>query len=95
VEIAKVDSRGRILLPRSVRKALGLKPRDSIVIKVEGDHAILKKAYEPKAILEKLLGDITFIRELRKAAEGEALREIGDKDPRDMLISTGEGNRRE
>jgi len=72
-----------------------LKPGDSIVIKVEGDHAILKKACEPKAILEKLLGDITFTRELRKAAEGEALREIEDKYPRDVLISTGEGNHRE
>jgi len=78
VETIRVDSRGRIVLPRSVRAALGVKPGDLVVIRLEGDQAVLRKARDPEEVLERLLGDLTFSRDLRGAAEREALKMIGE-----------------
>lgn len=37
---------------------------------------MIKKASDPEKVLERLLGDLTFSRELRKSAELEALKEV-------------------
>jgi len=87
METTRVDSRGRIVLPRSVRAALGVKPGDVVVIQLEGDRAVLRKACDPEEVLEKLLGDLTFSRELRRAAERMAL-EVVESEPRGDRLPT-------
>jgi antitoxin PrlF len=41
--IATVTSRGQITLPKSVRGALGLKPGDRVLFRVQDDGALLAK----------------------------------------------------
>ena len=47
--IRKVDELGRIVLPREMRRILGIKPGDSINITAEDDKIVLGK-YEPTCI---------------------------------------------
>jgi len=71
-----VDSKGRIVLPKNVRKKLGLKEGDKVVITLEKDGILIKKLEDPEKVLEELLGDLTFSRELRRVAERQALKEV-------------------
>jgi AbrB family looped-hinge helix DNA binding protein len=41
--IAKMTSRGRVTVPKEVRKRLHLKPHDKISFSIEEDHAILRQ----------------------------------------------------
>ena len=77
MSLARIDSRGRVVLPKRVREALGLRRGDMVVVEVEGERIVIRKALDPAEVLEKLLGDLAFSRELRKVAEREALREVG------------------
>ncbi|MGC9021313.1 MAG: AbrB/MazE/SpoVT family DNA-binding domain-containing protein [Candidatus Methanodesulfokora sp.] len=76
VERARIDSRGRIVIPRKMREKLKLKEGEEVLIILEKDCLLIKKAEDPEKTLEKLLGDLTFSRELRKVAEQEALKEV-------------------
>jgi AbrB family looped-hinge helix DNA binding protein len=40
---AKLSSKNQIVIPREVRKQLGLKPGDNIVLALHGDTAIMRK----------------------------------------------------
>ena len=40
--IAVISSKGQMTIPREVRKVLGLKPSEKVIIVVEGDQAIIK-----------------------------------------------------
>lgn len=40
---ARLSSKSQIVVPADVRRRLGLKPGDEVVIVVEGDHAILRR----------------------------------------------------
>ncbi len=71
-----MDSKGRIVLPKNVRKKLGLKEGDKVVITLEKDGILIKKLEDPEKVLEELLGDLTFSRELRRVAERQALKEV-------------------
>jgi AbrB family looped-hinge helix DNA binding protein len=53
--MAKIDERGRIYLPKSVRKRLSLKPGDGVYIKISGEAFTV---YTIKAI-EKQLAEAT------------------------------------
>ncbi len=44
--VRKLDELGRIVLPKDLRKSLGLSEKDPLEIYVEGNNIILKK-YEP------------------------------------------------
>lgn len=41
---AKVDAKGRITVPKSIRDALGLRGSGTLVFRVEGDHAVVTVA---------------------------------------------------
>ena len=47
--VRRLDDLGRIVLPRELRKILGINPRDSLEIFMDGDCVILRK-YEPQCI---------------------------------------------
>ena len=40
--IATLTSKGQMTIPKEVRKALNLKPREKVIIVVDGDHAVIK-----------------------------------------------------
>lgn len=42
--ISQISSRGQVTLPASVRKALGLKPGDALLIEVEDGRVVLEPA---------------------------------------------------
>jgi len=43
ITAAKLSSHGQIVLPASVREALGLQAGDSLIVAVQGDKIILRK----------------------------------------------------
>lgn len=75
----RVDEKGRITLPKEVRVALGIRPGDELSIDVVGEKIVIEKSTNPFEKLGKLLGDISFSRKLRLAAEQEALRSIRER----------------
>lgn len=75
---SRVDGKGRIVLPKKVRKALNLREGDEVVIILKGGRLILEKAENPFKVIEEILGDLTFSRELRRIAEKEALKVVGE-----------------
>ena len=40
---AKITSKGQVTLPKAVRDALGIKPGDAVVFRVEGNRAVLAR----------------------------------------------------
>jgi len=73
---ARLDSRGRLVIPKQLREAVGLREGDEVVISVRGSSLVITKAGDPFARLGRLLGDLTFDRSLRRVAEKEASREV-------------------
>ncbi|WP_342535694.1 AbrB/MazE/SpoVT family DNA-binding domain-containing protein [Lysinibacillus sp. FSL K6-1151] len=63
----KVDELGRIVIPKEIRRNLGIEEKDSLEIFTEGSNLILRK-YEPvsenkirtQVKLEKLLSELTL-----------------------------------
>ena len=73
-----MDGKGRIVLPKKVREALNLREGDEVVIILKGGRIILEKAENPFKVIEEIQGDLTFSRELRRIAEKEALKVVGE-----------------
>ena len=75
----RVDERGRITLPSSVRRRLNIRPGDELVVSVVGDRIVIEKASNPFEKLAGILEDLTFDRSLRVAAEREAIRAVEER----------------
>ncbi len=73
----RIDKRGRIVIPREMREKLRIEEGEELEIRLEGDRIVIKKVESPFKVLEDLLGDLTFSRDLRRVAEEEALKEVG------------------
>ncbi len=73
----RIDKRGRIVIPREMREKLRIEEGEELEIRLEGDRIVIKKVESPLKVLEDLLGDLTFSRDLRRVAEEEALKEVG------------------
>jgi bifunctional DNA-binding transcriptional regulator/antitoxin component of YhaV-PrlF toxin-antitoxin module len=69
-----VDGRGRVTLPKDIREKVNIKEDGK-----EGS-IMIGKAEDPFKLLEKLLGDLSFDRSLRKVAEKQAMKEISDNE---------------
>ena len=52
--MAKVDSKGRIVLPQDVRERLGVTPGTEIDIREEGGKAIIEPEDDPERIIERM-----------------------------------------
>ena len=72
----RVDSKGRVVLPKKFRDTLGIKEREELILILRNNRIIVEKVENPFRVLEEVLGDLTFSRELRKTAEEEALKEV-------------------
>jgi antitoxin PrlF len=51
MKTAKVTFKGQITIPKAVREALNIAEGDSVLLKIEGDHAILRPI-KKKPLLE-------------------------------------------
>ncbi len=72
--VVLVDSKGRVTLPRDVRRSLGVKPGDRFRITVVGSRIVLEKAEDPFEVLNRILKDVRFDRKAREKAEEERRR---------------------
>ena len=52
--MAKVDSKGRIVLPQEVRERLGITPGAEVDVREEGGKAIVEPEDSPDEILERM-----------------------------------------
>ena len=79
MQMAKVSSKYQIVIPKSVREALELRPGDRLLIVTEGDKAVMR--LRPRSYSEHMRGlhkevwqgiDATeYVREERKSWEQE------------------------
>ncbi len=72
----RVDEKGRITLPKSLREVLNIMPGDELVLDVKGDKIVIEKSVNPFEKLGKLMGNISFNREMRVEAERELLKVV-------------------
>ncbi len=43
---AKLSKKAQLVLPASIRRRLNIRPGDRLILEVEGDHVVLRKAPE-------------------------------------------------
>ena len=43
--LSKIDNLGRVVIPKSIRKALNIEHNDEISLHVEGESLVIKKGY--------------------------------------------------
>ena len=56
--LSKIDNLGRVVIPKSIRKALNIEHNDEISMYVEGENLIISKGYQNCGICESK--DIKF-----------------------------------
>lgn len=52
--MAKIDSKGRIVLPQEVRKRLGITPGTEVEVHEEDGKAVIEPEDNPKQIIERM-----------------------------------------
>lgn len=67
---ARISSKGQLTVPKAVRDALGIREGDAVVLRVEGDRAVLARTPD----LLALAGTIDVPAEKRNVAWDEVLR---------------------
>ena len=79
--IVKVDSKGRITLPKEVRDKLGIYPNSKVLIEVKKSSEVLIKpiSKDPSEELAEILGDFIFTREDRVKVEKILLKSLSVK----------------
>ena len=72
--LVQIGKRGQLTLPAEVRRALGLKPGDALVVRVEKGRVVL----EPAVVLPVEIYDEARLREFEEAVrlEPEEVEEI-------------------
>ncbi len=49
---ATLSSKSQLVLPAEIRRKLGIRPGDRLIVELEGDHAVVRKA--PRSDVEAL-----------------------------------------
>jgi AbrB family looped-hinge helix DNA binding protein len=77
-EVTTISEKGQVVIPQSIRKELGIKPKNKFVVYGRGDTIILKKLELPN--LKKEWEDIfkQMDKKELKLSEEEILKEIAD-----------------
>jgi AbrB family looped-hinge helix DNA binding protein len=52
--MAKVDSKGRVVLPQAVRERLGIVPGTEVEIRTKGGRAVIEPERDPEYIIERM-----------------------------------------
>lgn len=68
---------GRVLIPVGIRRAAGMEPGSSVVVRLEGDHVVLIAREAIKRRLQHMFADIdsSMAQELINERRSEASRE--------------------
>ena len=76
--VVRVDSKGRITLPKEVREKCGIAPGSKVMVEVKGRGEVLVRVVEkdPSEELAKLLKGFTFTRKSRIRAEKLLFKEV-------------------
>ncbi len=71
MSIVKVDSKGRITLPREVREKAGIKPGSRLIVYARSSGEIIVRLVgkDPSEELAEILGEFTLTRKDRVEAE--------------------------
>jgi AbrB family looped-hinge helix DNA binding protein len=77
-EVTTISEKGQVVIPQSIRKELGIKPKNKFVVYGRGDTIILKKLDLPN--LKKEWEEIfkQMDKKELKVSEDEILKEIAD-----------------
>ncbi len=78
VSIVRVDSKGRITLPKEVREKAGIKPGSRLVVYTRGSGEIVVRlvSRDPSEEIAEILGEFTLTRKDRVRAEKILLEDI-------------------
>lgn len=52
--MAKVDSKGRIVLPQDLRERLGLEPGVAVDVREEDGHVVVEREDDPESIIQEM-----------------------------------------
>nr|WP_289846492.1 AbrB/MazE/SpoVT family DNA-binding domain-containing protein [Thermococcus alcaliphilus] len=76
VGITKVDEKGRILLPKEIRKKLRIKKGEEFLITELDNETIILKRFDVKSMLQELVkkAEKVNLKKLEKEIEGEGNR---------------------
>ncbi|WP_256957764.1 AbrB/MazE/SpoVT family DNA-binding domain-containing protein [Thermococcus litoralis] len=76
VGITKVDEKGRILLPKEIRKKLRIKKGEEFLITELDNETIILKRFDVKSMLQELVkkAEKVDLEKLEKEVEGEGNR---------------------
>ena len=66
--VRKVDELGRIVLPKELRKAMGIEIRDALEIFTDNERIILQK-YQPSCIFCNNADDVVYFQDKRVCKE--------------------------
>lgn len=66
--VRKVDELGRIVLPKELRKAMGIEIRDALEIFTDNERIILQK-YQPSCIFCNNADDVVYFQDKRVCME--------------------------
>ena len=58
MEIARITTRGRTTIPKSIRDAAGLRAGDVIAFEIDGDRLVLRKAVSEQSDYPSGLADV-------------------------------------
>lgn len=72
-----VSEKGQVVIPKDVRKKLGIKSGSDIVFEIEGDKIIIKKKMSPTEFVEDF-GRVP--KRLKKAISAKEIRRILDEE---------------
>jgi AbrB family looped-hinge helix DNA binding protein len=75
-EERKVGSKGQVIIPKAMRKALKIEPGSKVLFKLEGDKIILKRYFDAVAVFERIAKETNYNKEIDPhAAYEEELEE--------------------
>jgi len=73
--IARVSRRYQVVIPREVRKKLGIKEGDRVVFEIDGDEIRIRKVRDFMSLAGTLKGELPSCGELRERAEEEIVKD--------------------
>jgi len=73
--IARVSKRYQVVIPREIRKVLGIKEGDRVVFEIDGDEIRIRKVRDFMSLAGTLKGKLLSPGQLREKAEEEIARD--------------------